>query len=329
MVRLTFMQGVAECLLLLSAIIGYAHLQPTGDVIADQMNNERLQFLEWLVGLIFPSGPIVESPEPEPIDPSKCQPCQCGITNKHHRIIGGQETEVNQYPWMAQLIYSGRFYCGASLINSMYLLTASHCVKGFNKNKITVRLLDHARDTSFEADTIERRVQRIIMHSRYDEANFNNDIALIKLDREVRIEGRLRPVCLPAFGRSYTGVQAVVTGWGVTMQNGAPSDVLNEVSVPIMSNKECRMTAYGTKKITDNMMCAGYPEGKKDSCQGDSGGPLHILNGTLHDVVGVVSWGEGCARPNHPGVYTRVNRYLTWIKKHTQDSCYCEGNQNV
>jgi hypothetical protein len=68
-------------------------------------------------------------------------------------------------------------------------------------------------------------------------------------------------------GKSFTGLQGVVTGWGVTTQHGATSDVLNEVTVPIMSNKDCRMTPYGQKKITDNMLCAGFPEGKKDSCQ--------------------------------------------------------------
>jgi hypothetical protein len=62
-------------------------------------------------------------------------------------------------------------------------------------------------------------------------------------------------------------MQGVATGWGVTAQNGPPSDVLNEVTVPILSNKECRTTSYGNKKITDNMICAGFPEGKKDSCQ--------------------------------------------------------------
>jgi hypothetical protein len=68
-------------------------------------------------------------------------------------------------------------------------------------------------------------------------------------------------------GKSFTGLEGVVTGWGAVMQHGATSDVLNEVTVPIMSNKECRMTTYGQKRITDNMMCAGFPEGKKDSCQ--------------------------------------------------------------
>jgi hypothetical protein len=68
-------------------------------------------------------------------------------------------------------------------------------------------------------------------------------------------------------GKSFTGLQGVVTGWGAKVVHGPPSPSLNEVTVPIMSNKECRMTPYGQNRITDNMMCAGYPEGKKDSCQ--------------------------------------------------------------
>ncbi|KAJ9579988.1 hypothetical protein L9F63_004371, partial [Diploptera punctata] len=318
--------------LLSSRVFWVPNVKPTEDVGAEDFNTDRLSYLEWIINLLFPSDPITEGPDPEPIDPSKCEPCKCGLTNKHHRIVGGQETEVNQYPWMAQLLYGGRFYCGASLINTKYVLTASHCLKGFSshclkgrtENSCKVKLMDHARGTSDETMTIDRRVKDVIIHRKYDDTSFNNDIALVRLDNEVKIEGLLRPVCLPTLGKSYSGTQGVVTGWGVTVQNGAPSDVLNEVTVPIMGNSECRKSAYGEKKITDNMMCAGYPEGKKDSCQGDSGGPLHIMNGTVHDVVGVVSWGEGCAKPNHPGVYTRVNRYMTWIKRHTQDACYCD-----
>lgn len=95
-----------------------------------------------------------------------------------------------------------------------------------------------------------------------------------------------------------------------------------------MSNEDCKKTAYGESRISDNMLCAGYPEGMKDSCQGDSGGPLHVMNKemeseNIHQIAGVVSWGEGCAKPDYPGVYSRVNRYEEWIRNNTIDGCYC------
>lgn len=132
-------------------------------------------------------------------------------------------------------------------------------------------------------------------------------------------------------------------------EQGDISPTLQEVSVPILSNSECRKSGYGSSRITDNMLCAGFKDGDKDSCQvgkfnehekksigphetkfimqfpiqGDSGGPLHIVNESVYHVVGVVSWGEGCAQPNYPGVYSRVNRYGTWIRSNTRDACYC------
>ncbi|XP_021937382.1 trypsin-1-like isoform X2 [Zootermopsis nevadensis] len=319
----TYIWKSTVVLLLIVTFVDYAQLQPTGEDSVDRMST-IFSFFEWILSIISPSSEDSEDVQPEPIDPSKCEPCKCGLANKKIRIVGGHETQVNQYPWMAQLLYNNRFYCGGTLINSKYILTASHCVKGFNRKNIVVRLLEHARGISNETETIDRRVQRVVIHSRYDYTTFNNDIALLSLDRDVALEDRLRPACLPALGRSFTGMQGVVIGWGTTEQYGGSSDVLNEVKVPIMSNKECRMTPYGNKAITENMMCAGFPEGKKDACQGDSGGPLHVTNGTLYSVAGVVSWGEGCALPNHPGVYTRVNRYISWIKRNTIDSCFCE-----
>lgn len=96
--------------------------------------------------------------------------------------------------------------------------------------------------------------------------------------------------------------------------------------MPILSHEECQNSTYGPARITENMICAGIPEGGKDSCQGDSGGPLHVKmsdTSSFH-LVGVVSWGEGCARPKTPGVYTRVSRYLSWIESKTKNSCKCK-----
>ncbi|KAL1464067.1 hypothetical protein WDU94_003750 [Cyamophila willieti] len=85
-----------------------------------------------------------------------------------------------------------------------------------------------------------------------------------------------------------------------------------------MSNQECRQFPGFEPKLSGNMMCAGYPEGGKDSCQGDSGGSL-----LTEDLDGIVSWGIGCARSNSPGVYTRVNHYMEWLQQNTKDACFC------
>lgn len=232
---------------------------------------------------------------------------------------------MNRYPWMALLMYNKRFYCGASLINERYLLTAAHCVDGFYKDNMSVRLMEHDRNDDKETMVIERNISRIIKHSGYSDSTFNNDIALLRMGAPVPFENGLMPVCLPQRGRSFSGLDGLITGWGVKSQGGATSPVLQEVTVPILSNTDCRKSKYGPRRITDNMICAGLAEGGKDACQGDSGGPMHIVNGTRHEVVGVVSWGEGCARPGYPGVYSRVNRYLTWIARNTIDACPCRG----
>lgn len=98
------------------------------------------------------------------------------MINKKRRIVGGQETKVNQYPWMALLTYGNRFYCGGSLINDRYVLTAAHCVSGFNKNRMGVTLLEHDRASNKESEVIKRNILRIVRHAGYSPNNYNNDI---------------------------------------------------------------------------------------------------------------------------------------------------------
>ncbi|XP_017776654.1 PREDICTED: trypsin-1-like [Nicrophorus vespilloides] len=284
--------------------------------------------VDWVLGLVGiqtggnNNNPPTKPPN-KPVEPKLCGDCACGVTFKQTRIVGGVETQVNAYPWMTILSYNGRFYCGASVINNKYLLTATHCVNGFTKERLQAVFLDHDRSNQFETKTFTRKIAAILKHRGYNMGgSYNNDIALLRLDEELPFSGLLRPVCLPTIGKSYTGYTGIATGWGATEEHGQVSNKLMEVDVPILSNIDCRKTGYGGK-ITDNMMCAGYKHGTKDSCQGDSGGPLHIVNSTYHTIVGIVSWGEGCAEPNYPGVYTRVNRYISWIRSNTKDACYC------
>ncbi|XP_014612565.1 PREDICTED: trypsin-1-like [Polistes canadensis] len=280
-------------------------------------------FFDWLYALIGRPIPTA-TPIPEIIESQKClSSCVCGLTNTQNRIVGGVETKVNQYPWMALLKYKKRFYCGGSVINSRYVLTAAHCVDRFDPSLMSVVILEHDRNSTTETQIQEYKVEQVIKHSGYSFVNFNNDIALIKLNRVITFEGLMRPVCLPDKGKTYSDSIGIVTGWGAVEESGSVSNTLQEVMVPIISNSVCRSLNYPSKRITDNMICAGYAQGNKDSCQGDSGGPLHVLNDTVHQIVGIVSWGEGCAKPKYPGVYTRVNRYLTWIQRNTLDGCYC------
>ncbi|KAL4085053.1 hypothetical protein QTP88_027891 [Uroleucon formosanum] len=116
-----------------------------------------------------------------------------------------------------------------------------------------------------------------------------------------------------------------VIGWGKTGENENESYRLQKVDVPIISNEDCKKMGYLPEMITNNMICAGYKEGQKDACQGDGGGPLlrHIDSSDTMEVVGIVSWGTGCAIENFPGVYTRVTNYLDWIMDHIGNECIC------
>ncbi|XP_074051214.1 anionic trypsin-like [Macrotis lagotis] len=135
-----------------------------------------------------------------------------------------------------------------------------------------------------------------------------NDIMLIKLKTPAILNENIAPISLPRSCPS-TGTRCLVSGWGNTMSYGVDyPDLLQCLSVPILSDNECQ--ASYPRAVTENMICAGFLKGGKDSCQGDSGGPL-VCSGELQ---GIVSWGLGCALKNKPGVYTKVCNYVNWIE---------------
>lgn len=166
------------------------------------------------------------TPAPPTLSPPRnCTDCVCGVANIQKRIVGGQETEVHQYPWVAMLLYGGRFYCAGSLLNDQFLLTASHCVYGFRKERISVRLLEHDRKMS-HLQKIDRKVAEVTTHPKYNARNYDNDIAVIKLDEPVEFNEVLHPVCMPTPGRSFKGETGIVTGWGALKVGGPTSDTL-------------------------------------------------------------------------------------------------------
>jgi len=254
----------------------------------------------------------------------KCA-CTCGEPNDESRIVGGHETGMNEFPWMARLSYFNRFYCGGMLINDRYVLTAAHCVKGFMWFMIKVTFGEH--DRCKDAMRPETRFVLRVIAQKFDFSNFDNDCALLRLNERVPMTTEIRPICLPKNEENtYAGQMGLVAGWGTLKEDGKPSCLLQEVNVPVMTNEECvKNTSYTDTMITPNMLCAGYVGvGGMDSCQGDSGGPLAVLRPTgRYELIGVVSWGNGCARPQYPGIYTRVTRYLSWIRANSADGCFC------
>ncbi|XP_037084290.1 trypsin-1-like [Pollicipes pollicipes] len=255
--------------------------------------------------------------------PKRCN-CACGVPNRGTRVVGGRPSRINEYPWAVALTYRGRFYCGGSLINDRYVLTAAHCINGLNHNRVEVTLGEHDRNLPFEAITRKIKVLWWLKHPEFNPKTFNNDIALVRMKESVSFSRIMRPVCLPRPGYNYTGEKVTVVGWGRTSEGGSTANLLQEVLLPVFSNAECRALKYDAEEITSNMMCAGYTQGKIDACQGDSGGPMHwqAKDGKTN-IIGIVSWGQGCGRPGLPGVYTRVSNYLDWIEHNTPDSCYC------
>uniref|UniRef100_A0A182N9T5 Peptidase S1 domain-containing protein n=1 Tax=Anopheles dirus TaxID=7168 RepID=A0A182N9T5_9DIPT len=237
--------------------------------------------------------------------------CECGAANQEIRIVGGRPTGVNQYPWLARLVYDGQFHCGASLLTRDYVLTAAHCVRRLKRNKIRVILGDYDQFVASETPAIMRAVTAIIRHRSFDQNSYNHDIALLKLRKPVEFTKTIRPVCLPKERSEPAGQLGTVVGWGRTAEGGTLPALVQHVDVPILSLDQCRSMKYRASRITSNM----------DSCQGDSGGPLLVRNGDKHEIVGIVSWGVGCGRAGYPGVYTRVARYLPWLRANLDDTC--------
>merc|ERR1712233_71759 len=250
--------------------------------------------------------------------------CKCGI-KKTSRIVGGTETEVNEYPWIAAFDFSGTSGtspggCAATLVANNWAVTASHCfyntegVLTVTKDTMSLVLGVHDRTGTTDTNRQVLTIEEIVLHPSYNHDTSVNDIALLKLTQSVDLNA-WSPACLPTSGADFTGQNGWVYGWGVTTEGGTLADKLLELEVPIVSDSVCATAMIsGGVTITSDMLCAGGESGK-DACGGDSGGPFTVANSTsgAHTLVGAVSFGIGCAREGLYGVYADVPYFRTWI----------------
>ncbi|KAM8805023.1 coagulation factor IX-like [Eudromia elegans] len=231
------------------------------------------------------------------------------------RIAGGMFCQRGQCPWQVLIRNSrGEGFCGGSLISSRWVVTAAHCLDLVRPHHVTVGDFD-----KYQREMKEQKigVERSWPHPHYDSDNYNSDIALLYLSSEVAFNEFALPICLPspnlAALLTEEGRVGTVSGWGATHQRGATLRFLMRVRVPVVSMESCQRSM--DRLVTDNMFCAGYEVAAEDACKGDSGGPFAVPYHNTWFLLGIVSWGEGCAEKGKYGVYTRVANYIPWIKE--------------
>jgi trypsin len=227
-------------------------------------------------------------------------------------IVGGTDAAPTDFPYIVSFqstSFNGHF-CGGTLIKKNWVLTAAHCADYIADSTVYVGLLNQSKKEASETFT----VTKVVVHPKNDPSTQDFDYALVQLSGD----SKATPV---AINRTEIDIPtdtsksliATVAGWGYTQENGGQiPDSLQKVDVPLVAQSVCN-TSY-PNAITNQMICAGYKDGGKDACQGDSGGPLLTkqADGTLA-LIGVVSWGQGCARQDFYGVYAKVNSVADWI----------------
>ncbi|XP_076065729.1 venom protease-like [Oratosquilla oratoria] len=250
---------------------------------------------------------------------------ECG-RSQSFRITLGLEADLHQFPWIAALgvTVQGQFFslCGGTLVTRRHVLTAAHCF-GSNSapDPTDVKLGEHnlLRDDD-GANPESFKIIDVRSHPAYNPRDISNDIAMVKLDRDVTFSLGIQPACLPDKFKddTFVGKNLTVAGWGtISSKSLVSSPTLLFANIPVVPLNTCqtnykngnlrRQPALGSSQI-----CAGI--GGQDACKGDSGGPLMVNKVLQTYVVGVVSFGVECGRPDFPGIYTRTGAYLDWIK---------------
>ncbi|CAL8404116.1 unnamed protein product [Boreogadus saida] len=227
------------------------------------------------------------------------------------RIVNGEEAVPHSWPWQVSLQQSNGFhFCGGSLINENWVVTAAHCnVRTYHR----VIVGEHDKSSAITSEKVQiLKPSKVFTHPEWNSRTINNDISLIKLASPAVLGTTVSPVCLGESSDVFTpGMKCVTSGWGLTRYNapGTPNK-LQQAALPLMSNEQCKRS-WGSNMISDVMICAGAAGAT--SCMGDSGGPLVCQKDNVWTLVGIVSWGSSRCSTSTPAVYARVTELRGWV----------------
>uniref|UniRef100_UPI00398E4687 chymotrypsinogen 2-like n=1 Tax=Pristiophorus japonicus TaxID=55135 RepID=UPI00398E4687 len=230
------------------------------------------------------------------------------VITGYARIVNGENAVPGSWPWQVSLQdTTGWHFCGGSLINENWVVTAAHCGVS-SAHRVILGASDKC---SMNEDHQTMMIGKVITHPAWDPYNINNDVTLVKLTSPARLSARVSPICLANVAANFPGGKLCVTsGWGLTQStaNNTPCQ-LQQAALPLLTTAECKN--YWGSNISDVMICAGGAGAT--SCMGDSGGPLVCNDGRAWYLVGIVSWGSGYCSPRVPAVYARVTEFHSWI----------------
>ncbi|MEV6315012.1 serine protease [Streptomyces sp. NPDC051776] len=236
------------------------------------------------------------------LQPLSAQAQQAPVAGAKPPVVGGKPAEQGEFPWMVRLSMG----CGGALYTKDIVLTAAHCVDGSGDNT-SINATAGVVDLN-DSNAITAKSTKVLQAPGYD--GKGKDWALIKLDKEIDL-----PTLPIADTDKYDNGEFGIAGWGAAEEGGGQQEKLLKATVPFVDDATCK-SAY-PDLVEGEELCAGLMDtGGVDTCQGDSGGPMFRKDDSDAWIqVGIVSWGEGCARPGKPGVYTEVSHFAADIKK--------------